>query len=494
MSIKKVVYIISFVCLMVTAAFGQQPTKEELNKQKQQIEKEIADLNRSLKEVSTNKQQALKILTLINSKVEARESLIRNINKDIKRIDEDLFVKERDVYRLKRELDTLKMKYAKSIDFAYRNRSNYQYLNFLFSANDFNDALKRVTYLKSYRALRETEAANIAKTQQLLQTTISQLGDNKNEKKTALVSQNEQLKKAEEDKKEKDKILQDLKGQEKELQVQIRKREKQRQDLNNAIAAAVRREVEEAKRKEKERIARLKAEQEQKKKELEAIAKAKAEEVRLAKIEAEKRIKEAKDSKERDLAEAKLKAKEAEAKEAEKKVTAITYGPGSVLNPGQKIVTADGKTREYSVFESTTEGLKISMDFEKNRGRLPWPVGTGTICGKFGRIQLGPQLAENHDGIIICLPVGTTVKCVADGEVMFVQNLDEYKSVVVRHGKYLTVYNRITDVSVSSRQKVSPGTVIGKAVASDKGGGEFEFRVMTAEGNKFLNPENWLTR
>lgn len=491
---KKIALLISFSCLVFISVLAQQPTKEELNKQKNQIEKEIADLNKSLKEVSNNKKEALKILSLINAKVEARENLIRNINKDIKRIDEDLFVKERDVYRLKKELDTLKIKYAKSIDFAYKNRSNYQYLNFLFSANDFNDALKRVTYLKSYRSLRETEAANIAKTQELLKSTINQLGENKNEKKTALVSQNEQLKQAEQDKKEKDKILQDLKGQEKDLQAQIKKREKQRQELNNAIAAAVRREVEEAKRREKERIARLKAEQEQKRKELEAIAKAKAEEVRLAKIEADKKIKEAKDAKEREMAEAKLKAKENEAKEAEKKVTAITYGPGSVLNPGQKIITADGKTRDYSVFESTTEGLKLSLDFEKNKGRLPWPVNSGNVCGKFGRIQLGPQLAENHDGIIICLPVGSPVKCVADGEVMFVQNLDEYKSVVVRHGKYLTVYNRLTDVAVSARQKVSPGTFLGKAVVSDRGAGEFEFRVMTAEGNKFLNPESWLSK
>jgi murein hydrolase activator len=495
MTIKKVVCFCSFICALFTSVQAQQPTKEELNKQKQQIEKEIADLNKSLKEVSTNKQQALKILTLINSKVEARESLIRNINKDIKRIDEDLFVKERDVYRLKRELDTLKMKYAKSIDFAYRNRSNYQYLNFLFSANDFNDALKRVTYLKSYRALRETEAANIAKTQQLLQTTISQLGDNKNEKKTALVSQNEQLKQAEQDKKEKDKILQDLKGQEKELQAQIRKREKQRQDLNNAIAAAVRREIEEAKRKEKERIARLKAEQEQKKKELEAIAKAKAEEVRLAKIEADKKIKEAKDAKERELAEAKLKAKEAEAKEAEKKVTAITYGPGSVLNPGQKIITADGKTREYSVFESTTEGLNISLEFEKNKGRLPWPVSSGIVCAKFGPTKINEYTTVNHDGINICVPSGTQVKCVATGEVSRIFNLDEYKCVMVRHGKYITVYNKITNVFVTQGQKVNPGTPIGIAIQGDNSGGEFEFQINNiGNNNQKLNPESWLIR
>ncbi|MFY8090642.1 MAG: peptidoglycan DD-metalloendopeptidase family protein [Chitinophagaceae bacterium] len=491
---KRVSIILSIMCFTMAHSYAQQPSKEELNKQKVQIEKEIADLNKSLREVSNNKKEALKILTLINAKVEARESLIRNINKDIKRIDEDLFVKERDIYRLKRELDTLKIKYAKSLVFAYKNRSNYQYLNFLFSANDFNDALKRVTYLKSYRSLRETEAANIAKTQQLLQSTITQLGDNKNEKQTALLTQNEQLKKAEEDKKEKDRILQDLKGQEKDLQAQIKKRERQRQELNNAINAAIRREIAEAQKKEKERMARLKAEQEQKRRELEAIANAKKEEARLARLESDKKNKEAKDAKERELADAKAKEKEKEALKAKEKVNAITYGPGSVLNPGGQVTLADGKKREYSVFETTKEGLEISMDFEKNRGRLPWPVSSGDVCAKFGITKVTVNLTEKHDGIIVCLPIGSQVKGVANGEVMFVQNLDEYKSVAVRHGKYLTVYSRLSEVNVVKGQKISAGTAIGKAAQSDRGGGEIEFRVMNGENNQFLNPENWLIR
>ena len=82
----------------------------------------------------------------------------------------------------------------------------------------------------------------------------------------------------------------------------------------------------------------------------------------------------------------------------------------------------------------------------------------------------------------------------ADGEVISVNYLDEFVSVAVRHGKYITVYNRLTDVNVVNKQKISLGLVIGKAAVGDKGGGEVEFRVMTTQGNRFLNPEAWLIR
>ncbi len=77
--------------------------------------------------------------------------------------------------KLKAELDTLKIQYAQSIVFAYKNRSSYDFLNFIFSANTFNDALRRIEYLKSYRAYREERAENIRNTQQLLQAKIDGL-------------------------------------------------------------------------------------------------------------------------------------------------------------------------------------------------------------------------------------------------------------------------------------------------------------------------------
>jgi len=252
--IKKLFLPFLFFLFAAMPARAQQQSRDELQKEQKQLQKEIDDLNNALQSTRKNKKQSLSQLAIIKHKLAIRERLINNINHDIHRIDDDIYAKELERNHLKKELDTLKQNYAQSIVFAYKNRSSYEYLNFLFSATDFNDAIKRATYLKSYRKYRETEAQTILKTQDLLKETIGNLNSSKTEKNKVLVTQSSQLKVLEQDKKEKDQVVKQLKDQEKDLTAQIKKRETQRQNLKRALDAAIRREMEEAQRKEKERI------------------------------------------------------------------------------------------------------------------------------------------------------------------------------------------------------------------------------------------------
>ena len=112
---------------------------------------------------------------MLQRRLRLRESAIRNINAQIDVIQDDMNDSWREIVSLKTELDTLKVQYAQSIVFAYKNRSSYDFLNFIFSANTFNDAVRRIEYLKSYRAYREERAENIRNTQQLLQAKIDGL-------------------------------------------------------------------------------------------------------------------------------------------------------------------------------------------------------------------------------------------------------------------------------------------------------------------------------
>jgi peptidoglycan hydrolase CwlO-like protein len=166
-------------------------------------------------------------------------------------LNDDIYNKQLEITRLKRQLDTLKQNYAKSIVFAYKNRSSNVYLNFLLSVRDFNDALKRMAFLRSYRQYREAEAQTILKTSELSQQAIVEM-NNANEQQTkVLETQSNQLKVLEQDKKEKDQIVIQLKNREKDYLAQLRKTERQRQILNEAIKAVIRREISEAERRER---------------------------------------------------------------------------------------------------------------------------------------------------------------------------------------------------------------------------------------------------
>lgn len=482
----KKIFSLLFV-LLLSGLVANAQNREDLQKQKQGIEKELAELNKLYRETQKNTKTSVKQLAIIKRKINAREALVNSINREVKQLDETIYLNERDIYRLRKELDTLKVKYAKSIVFAYKNRSSYAYLNFLFSAGSFNDAMKRVTYLKSYRQNRETQANTIVKSENLLQDKIGVLSLNKKERLSTLEVQNKQLVDLEEDRKEQDQVVAQLKGKEKELNKQIRDKENQRQKVAVAINAVIRREIEEARKRDEAK--RLKA--------LEDARKLKAaQDAAAAQAAAEKKNTAAGTT-----------TKPASGSTATKLTTAgnTVAANGSAadnssnanppkpnLNDPVSGVSSASKDRTYSPLESTPEGMELSINFENNRGRLPWPVSNGIVTVGFGtQSYAGTKLMQKSDGLEIAVPVGSTVRCVADGEVVYVGEVADENIVLVKHGKYFTGYKNLSAVSVSRDQKVKAGTVLGKSGTSIDGEGGILFMIMN-DKSVAQNPAPWL--
>jgi|JI7StandDraft_1071085.scaffolds.fasta_scaffold100220_1 septal ring factor EnvC (AmiA/AmiB activator) len=476
-----------FVVLLLGGLVANAQNREDLQKQKQSIEKELAELNQLYRETQKNTKTSVKQLAIIKRKINARESLINSINREVKQLDETIYLNELDIYRLRKELDTLKVKYAKSIVFAYKNRSSYAYLNFLFSAGSFNDAMKRVTYLKSYRQNRETQASTIVKSEQLLQEKIGVLSNNKKERLSTLEVQNKQLVDLEEDRKEQDQVVAQLKGKEKELNKQIRDKESQRQKVAVAINAVIRREIEEAKRRDEAK--RLKALEDARKLKAaqDAAAAAAAQEKKNAAGTTTKPAAGSTTTKPTTTAGNTVAANGAGAENS-----ASVNPPKPTLNDPATGVSSASKDRTYSPLESTPEGMEQSINFENNRGRLPWPVSNGIVTVGFGtQSYAGTKLMQKSDGLEIAVPVGSPVRCVADGEVVYAGEVADENIVLVKHGKYFTGYKNLSSVAVSRDQKVKAGTVLGKSGTSIDGEGGILFMIMN-DKSVAQNPTPWL--
>lgn len=449
--IKKLFAVIT--CLFIIFAACAQETKEDIQKKQQQLQKEIDDLNQTLGQIKSNKKKSLSQLALVQKKIAARNELINNINKDLHRLDNTIYQNQVEINHMKLELDSLKMNYAKSLVFAYKNRSSYDYLNFIFSATSFNDAVTRIAYLKSYRQYRETQVSTIEKTQFVLKDKISTLTSNKTEKKDALVDQGKQLNVLQEDKKEQSDVLKDLKSQESDVASQIKENQRNQQKLKGALQAIITREIADAKKKE---AARLKAIEDQKKKDA---------------------------------------AANSTTATSPNNTKANNNTPVDNSNNAGNVSgsnTAVKSNRVYSPFESTGEGLTESINFENRKGSLPWPVNSGIVSIHFGAYSIpGTELHGNSDGITISLPVGSPVKSVADGEVSAVFDIGGQQAIVIRHGKYFTAYSNLTSIKVQRGTQVNAGTVLGNADKSGDGDGEVVFMVSNSNGG-YLNPESWL--
>lgn len=402
---------------------------DDLRKQQAEIQKEINELKQTLGNTQKNKKASLGQLALVQKKIRLREQAINNISTQIDMIQGTINQSRNDINRLKKELDTLKAQYEKSVVYAYKNRSNYDFLNFVFSAASFNDAVKRVEYLKTYRNYRQQQAENIRNTQQVLQQKIVSLESTRKEKDDVLQKQEKEKMVLLDERKEKDEVVSKLKAREKEINKELTAKAKADKKLRDGIAAAVRREMD--------------------------------------------------------------KARAAAAAAAKKEEAAAKAANTGVAKENTTTTAKPAKTK--SVLEATPEGAIVSADFEKNKGRMPWPLEKANIKIHFGNYAVeGTSVKGNNPGLTFETDPGASVKSIFEGEVNAIFDVDGSTTVLIKHGKYFTAYGNLSSASVSKGQKINAGQTIGKASTNEDGNGEIEFVLM--QENKNLNPEPWIKR
>lgn len=445
---KIIIYSLFIVFGFSGSLYAQTQDKTQLERERKEIQRELAEIQGVYNKVKGQTKQTLGQLNVLNRKITVLEQYLGNINKEIKSIDDDIYLSNLEIYRLQKQLDTLKSQYAKTVIYAYKNRSSYDYLNFIFSASSFNDAVRRIAYLKSYRSYREKQVNTILETQVLIAKRKEQQLGRKQQKTLAIQNQTKQVQELAVQKKEKDVVVSQLKSKEKDLAKQINAKKKKDRDLRNAITAIVRREIEAAKK--------------------EAEARAKAD------------------------ADAKRKADELARKNSKTdEVSPTTPTTSTVTTPKRTEVAK--KPESYLNLNATD--VALNNKFELNKAKLPWPVDNGIVTLQFGNNKIENTLLNfDNPGITIGTPSsGVPVKAVFDGEVSAVYNLGDGMAITIRHGKYFTTYSNLSSVSVGKGASVRTGQQIGKAGRDDEGnGGQIDFILMIETKN--INPQPWLRR
>jgi murein hydrolase activator len=147
--------------------------------------------------------------------------------------------------------------------------------------------------------------------------------------------------------------------------------------------------------------------------------------------------------------------------------------------------------------DMTPEEKLIGENFSDNKGLLPWPVERGIITGHFGIQQndVLKNVTENNIGIEITSYGETPVRAVFKGEVgkVFAINGANW-TIIIKHGKYLSVYNNIINVKVKTGDKVDTKQYIGDIFCEKKIGNNSTMKFLICEESKILNPELWISQ
>lgn len=153
------------------------------------------------------------------------------------------------------------------------------------------------------------------------------------------------------------------------------------------------------------------------------------------------------------------------------------------------------KAKSPATKASTDKAVALSKDFQKNKGRLPWPVKNGVITGYFGK-QQHPTIKTieiTNNGIDIRTDQGSLVRAVFDGKVAGTQFIPGYDyMVILQHGDFYTVYSNLEEVNVRKGDEVKTRQDIGK-VSTDRKTNTSEVHFEIWQEKTRLNPSEWVS-
>lgn len=423
-------------------SYAQNNRKEKLQKQQTELEKEIKLVNSLIEENKKASKFSTVQVRNINKKINIRRNIIRNINQEIKLINTDITDKQTLLSNLKKDVDALKVEYAKIIIQSYKSRSSNDKLMYLLSSENFNQARKRLKYIDQYSDYRKDQVNKIKENQTKVAIIIENLLVEKNNKAILISDKQLERKNLVVEKNQREIILKELGSKNKELISEIQLKHKKSEALQNEIHTIILAEIkkaEEKARKEKERLERI------------------------ARVAEEKRI-------------AKAKA------DAKKNNTTV-------------VVNKTKKTKSKKTYVLTADAKKLAVNFKSNKNKLPWPVERGTVVSRYGK-HPHPTIKRitivNH-GVDIATTSGASARAVFEGKVstVILSKSGGSKTVIVQHGNYYTVYSNLNKIYVKKGEKVKIKQKIG-LISTNALSGDTVLKFQLWYNKQEQNPAYWL--
>lgn len=240
------VFLLCFALFNASSGYAQKQTKKDLEKKKQQLQKEIENTNQLLAETKKNKKLSLNQLVMLNKKISVREELISTINNEIAVLNRQIKENNESINGLQKDLTKLKAEYAKMIYYAYKNQDSYSRLMFVFASADFEQAYMRLKYLQQYSDYRHKQAERIIATKKNLNEKVQDLETKKSDQRVLLGSEETEKQSLTSEKTEKEQVFSELQKQESKLKKDLEKKKQDAQKLQQAIQRVIEKELEKA--------------------------------------------------------------------------------------------------------------------------------------------------------------------------------------------------------------------------------------------------------
>ena len=449
----------------------KQPSQRELLQADQKkLKKDIEEKKRKKQQLDLQVKKQMQDVLVLNDEINEKQRVIDTIKTDIDSLDRNLTMLNAQMDTLQQELKERQNRYAHSVRYMHRNRQAKNKMMFFFSAKNVNQMYRRTRFMNEYATYQKAQGEAVKLKQQQITQKQEEINTSKKEKSTLLEKGQRERQKMEQHQAEQKKMVAQLQKEQRTVQELIKKEQQQEAALNAKIEKLIAEEIAREK-------ARIEAE---KKRKAEELARKERE-----RKERERRLAEAKEREEKAKAAAlaaKTAKEKAEAKQRQMEAENARKTAERHVEESKQAITA---------FNNADPDKQLTGNFASNKGRLPMPItGAYQVVRSFGSnvVDGMSHVHLSSKGLHLKGQPGAKARCVFDGVVSKIYSTGNSYIVMVRHGKYISVYCDLANVSVAAGQKVSTNQTLGSLGASNTM--QFQLRNWT----ELLDPRPWLRR
>lgn len=435
-------------CLTATAQGNnrrrQRPTqREQLQQRQRQVQQQRQANQQRQRELEKQISRRMQDVEALGSEIEDHGLVIDSLKQEIDTLNIRIALLDSQLTVLQTELEERRQHYIKSVRYMYRNRNAQNQMMFVLSAQNLAQMYRRMRFMNEYTTYQRAQAEAVKQKREQVDAKLTDLNTAHANMCSLLAKGEQEQQRLEQKKAEQQTMVADLQRQQQTVKRLITQQQREEANLNAQIDRLIAEEIEKARKAEEERQRRL-AEQRRREQEQQAAAAASGN-------------------------------------------SNNNRGSNRRRNNSSNRNTQTA-TNSVPVYSPATQDQRLTGSFASNKGRLPIPItGSYRVIRGFGAYTLAGVTLQSSS-IHLQGQQGAQARCVFEGEVSKVYNPGSGYFVMVRHGRYISVYGNLSSVSVSSGQKVKTNQTLG-TVGQDH---VLIFRLQNWD--KLLNPKQWLSR
>ena len=147
-----------FLAIGSSNANAQSQRQQELEEKRRELQQEIREITKLLFAGKKEKKSVVSAVEDLNYKISVRKNLIRITNQQANLLTREINANQDEISTRRVKLKALKEAYADMIVKSYKNRARENKLMFLLSSSSFQQAYRRLQYIKQYADYQRQQA------------------------------------------------------------------------------------------------------------------------------------------------------------------------------------------------------------------------------------------------------------------------------------------------------------------------------------------------